>query len=288
MRTLRWFEGALVFIVSYIVSSVVILPLIPFLSLRSVTAISVVVLVGIAYLWTRRLTGDVPGYVGMHAVSPGVLALTAIGSFAVMIPVMSIQAVVLERFRAPPEVLHALEDLIRAENPLQFAYAILVAAAGASISEEFVFRGILQNSLSGRVGPWRALVLATIVFGLLHTLWRFPAAFILGLFLGFLYLRTGSLIPGLLSHFITNVSSIVLFNVAEHSASGIIPVWMEQDRPAPAYLVALSLFVFIVVLVALWRATGEEADSYPPGRRAGGSAAGDGVIHHEESGHDLA
>ena len=49
MRTLRWYEGALVFIVSYIVSSAVILPLISLLSLKNVTAISVVVLVGIAY-----------------------------------------------------------------------------------------------------------------------------------------------------------------------------------------------------------------------------------------------
>ena len=258
------------------------------MSLRNVTAVSVVVLVVIAYLWTHRLTGDVQGYVGIRAVSPGVMALTVIGSFAVMIPAMSLQAFVMERFKAPPEVLHALEDLIRAASPLQFAYALLVAAAGASISEEFVFRGILQKSLSDKVGPWRALIIATIVFGLLHTLWRFPAAFILGLFLGFLYLRTGSLIPGLLSHFIINASSVVLFNLAEHSTTGSIPAWIEQDRPAPIYLVSVSLFVLIVVLVALWRSTGEEAESFPGGQLGGGPPAGRALSHREESGHDVA
>lgn len=288
MRTLRWYEGALVFIVSYILSSVVILPLIPFLSLRNVTAVSVVVLVGIAYLWTRRLTGDVSGYVGMQEVSPGVMALTVIGSFAVMIPAMSLQAFVMERFKAPPEVLHALEDLIRAGNPVEFAYAILVAAAGASISEEFVFRGILQNSLSGKIGPWRALIIATIVFGLLHTLWRFPAAFILGLFLGFLYLRTGSLVPGLLSHFIINASSVILFNLAEHSTTSVIPAWMEQDKPAPLYLVSVSLLVLIAAVVALWRATGEEPTPFPGGRPGGGLPAGDTLSQDKESGHDIA
>jgi membrane protease YdiL (CAAX protease family) len=288
MRTLRWYEGALVFIVSYIVSSAVILPLIPFMSLKNVTAISVVVLIGISYFWVRRITGDAARYAGVEAVSPKILVLTAIASFAIMIPAMSVEAVVLERFKAPPEVLDALEDLIRAGSPLEFIYAILVAAVGASVSEEFVFRGILQNSLSAKVGAWKGLVLATIVFGLLHTLWRFPGAFMLGLFLGFIYQRTGSLIPGLVSHFIINASSVILFNVAERSTTGVIPAWMEEDRPAPHWLIGLSVVVLAVVLTALWRETAGEPYPLPHGE-AGGDASPEGTFPRpEESEHDIA
>ena len=287
MRTLRWLDGILVFGISYLASSIVILPLVTVLSLRDVTAISIVVLVAIAYVWVRAIAGSPARYVGMGAVSPGILILTAVGSIAIMIPAMSIEAVVLERFHAPPEVIHALEDLIRADSSMTLLYAILVAAIGASISEEFVFRGILQNSLGTRVNRWAALVITTVVFGLLHTLWRFPGAFILGLFLGFLYMRTGSLVPGLVSHAIINTSSVVLFNVAESAGTGIIPRWMEEDRPAPAYLVALAVIVLAVVLIALWRGTDE--DPYPlPHGGAKADTDGDGLwARRGEPGNDI-
>ena len=58
MRTLRWFDGILIFGVSYLASSVIILPFIAILPLREVTAISVVVLIGVSYIWVRAITGD--------------------------------------------------------------------------------------------------------------------------------------------------------------------------------------------------------------------------------------
>jgi len=264
MRTLRWLDGVLIFGVSYLASSIVILPLVMLLPLREVTAVSIVVLVAISYVWLRAITGNPARYVGLGAVSPRILMLTVIASFAVMVPAMSLEAVVLERFKAPPEVLHALEDLIRARTFPELLYTIGIAAVGASVSEEFVFRGILQNSLSSRAGRWASLIIATTVFGLLHTLWRFPGAFVLGMFLGLLYMRTGSLIPGLVSHFVINATSVVLFNMAERSTSGI-PEWMHEDRPAPMLLTALSIMVFVFVIAALWRETGEEPYPLPHG-----------------------
>jgi membrane protease YdiL (CAAX protease family) len=265
MRTLRWLDGVLIFGISYLVSSVVILPLMGVFALRELTAISIVVLVVMAYIWVRAIAGSPARYAGVGNVSPGILGLTVIASFAVMIPAMSLEAVVLTRFKAPPEVLRALEDLIRAHSLPELLYALLVAAVGASLSEEFVFRGILQNSLNTRLGRWASLFIATAVFGLLHTLWRAPGAFMLGLFLGFLYMRTGSLIPSLISHFIINTSSVVLFNMAERSASGAIPSWMAEDRPAPAMLLAVSVAVLVAAIAAIWRETGQEPYPLPHG-----------------------
>lgn len=275
MRTLRWLDGVLIFGISYLASAVVVLPLAAALPLREVTAISIVVLVVISYLWLRAMTGNPARYVGIAPVSPSIILLTVVASLAVMVPAISLEAVVLEHFEAPPEVVHALEDLVRASGPLELLYAILVAAIGASLSEEFVFRGILQNSLAAKVGGWSALIIATVVFGLLHTLWRFPGAFILGMLLGFLYLRTGSLVPGLVSHAVINTTSVVLFNVAEWSTSGFIPRWMEDDRPAPVWLVGLAVVVLVFAVLALWRKTDEERYPLPHGE-VGGDPAQDG------------
>lgn len=269
MRTLRWFEGALIFGISYLASAAVVLPLAAVLPLREVTAISIVVLVVISYLWLRAVTGDPARYVGLAPVSANIILLTVLASAAVMVPAVSLEAVVLKHFEAPPEVVHALEDLVRARSPLGLLYVILVAAVGASLSEEFVFRGILQNSLAEKVGGWAALIIATVVFGLLHTLWRFPGAFVLGMFLGFLYLRTGSLIPGLVSHAVINTTSVVLFNAAEWSTSAFVPAWLEEEKPAPLWLLGLAVAVLVFTILALWRATRDEYYPLPHGKVGG-------------------
>ncbi len=265
MRTLRWLDGVLIVGVSYLASAVVVLPLAAVLSLRDVTAVSIVVLTLIAYVWLRAAAGRPMDYVGMGAVSPRVLVLTVLASLAVMVPAMSTEAIVLERFGAPPEVVNALEDLIRARDFPELLYVILVAAVGASASEEFVFRGILQNSLSTRVGGVASLTITAAVFGLLHTPWRFPGAFMLGLFLGFLYMRTGSLVPGLVSHAVINTTSVLLFNIAERSGSGAMPAWMEEDKPAPAWLVIVTAVAFFAIVAALRRETAGGAYPLPHG-----------------------
>jgi membrane protease YdiL (CAAX protease family) len=269
MKTLRWLDGVLIFGISYLASAVVVIPLALVLPLKEVTAISVLVLIVMSYLWLRAATGDPLGYVGMCRVRPKILLLVFIASLATLIPAMSVEAVLLEYFEAPPEIIHALEDLIRADNLPELLYVLVVAAAGASVSEELVFRGILQNSMASRVNGWAALLITSVVFGLLHTLWRFPSAFLLGVFLGFLYLRTGSLIPSLLSHAVINASAVVLFHVSERAASGVIPRWVEEDRPAPVYLIVLSVVVLAAALVSLWRETADERYPLPHGGKEG-------------------
>ena len=250
----------------------------PYLPIREVTAISIVVLLLVSYLWVRAITGGPVRYAGAGRVSKDIIVLTIAGSFAIVIPALSLGAFLLEYFEAPPEIIEALVELIRADGALELLYAILVTAIGGSLSEEFVFRGILQNSLSNRLNSWAALIITSAVFGLLHTVWRLPGAFLLGMFLGYLYMRTGSLIPSLLAHAVINTTSIVLFNYAESVPAGTLPEWLEQDKPAPLYLIALSVVAFSVVIAAVSRRTAR--DPYPLQRgyvRVGGpgEAAGD-------------
>ncbi|WP_434449959.1 lysostaphin resistance A-like protein [Lentzea sp. E54] len=48
------------------------------------------------------------------------------------------------------------------------AVAVFGFTAGAVVSEELLFRGILFRIIEGRVGTWAALVLTMLVFGLAH------------------------------------------------------------------------------------------------------------------------
>lgn len=76
--------------------------------------------------------------------------------------------------------------------------------------EEFAFRGVIMQGLR-RFGDGFALVFSAIMFGLAHgNLSQAPFAFIVGLILGYLVLRTGSIWPAVTVHFLNNLFSILL------------------------------------------------------------------------------
>lgn len=70
--------------------------------------------------------------------------------------------------------------------------------------EEIVFRGIVMQSLR-RFGDLFALVTSALVFGIFHlNPIQMPYAFIVGLFMGYFVMRSGSLWAGVLIHFFNN------------------------------------------------------------------------------------
>jgi membrane protease YdiL (CAAX protease family) len=78
--------------------------------------------------------------------------------------------------------------------------ALLALAAG--LGEEMLFRGFLQACLVRWTGTWPGVGVASIVFGLLHFITPTYAvlASLLGLYLGWLYLGTGNLLPAVVAH----------------------------------------------------------------------------------------
>ena len=83
---------------------------------------------------------------------------------------------------------------------------ILYGCIFGPIAEEIGFRGILLGGLlKTRCRPWLAILISAIAFGLLH---KFPFAFfgsiVSGIILGWLYWRTGSIIPGIIVHIANN------------------------------------------------------------------------------------
>ncbi|GMU20442.1 MAG: hypothetical protein AMXMBFR13_05390 [Phycisphaerae bacterium] len=109
------------------------------------------------------------------------------------------------------------------ENPAVRTWMRAVAIAGAfllaPIGEEMLFRGVLQTSLRKVLPPrtgslahrWAAVAAAGALFGLVHssTPHHVPALIVLGILLGFLYERTGSLVVPVLVHMLFNGKSLL-------------------------------------------------------------------------------
>jgi uncharacterized protein len=85
----------------------------------------------------------------------------------------------------------------------------LAIAVQPAIFEELAFRGVILGALQGPLRPVEAVVVSAMMFMVLHlSVARFPHTLALGLAAGFLRIRTRSLYPGMLLHFIHNSACV--------------------------------------------------------------------------------
>jgi uncharacterized protein len=88
--------------------------------------------------------------------------------------------------------------------------AVLLIVVHPAVFEEIAFRGFLQERLGALMGARDALLLQAAWFAFLHLSPAvFPSHFVMGLCLGWLRLRTGSLVPGMLVHAAWNLTVLV-------------------------------------------------------------------------------
>lgn len=75
----------------------------------------------------------------------------------------------------------------------------------APIVEELIFRGVIMAGFSRIYHPVFAILFSALLFALFHlNPWQFPAAFALGLILGWIRIRTGSVLACIAGHAIHN------------------------------------------------------------------------------------
>ena len=100
------------------------------------------------------------------------------------------------------------------------AVMIIAAVIMAPVFEEIIFRGIIQKGMiNNGVKPWKAIFIASLLFGLIHgNPWQFVGASLLGTVLGLVYYKTKSLLLPILLHGFNNLtSSILIFYTQKES-----------------------------------------------------------------------
>ncbi len=118
--------------------------------------------------------------------------------------------------RLRPDWFEAVERLVQPLIDTLFrgrgAGPVLLVAALAGLGEELLFRGVLQAALVEVLGPVAALVVAALVFGLVHALsWAyFAMASLMGLYLGALFLLTGNLLLPVIVHAVYDAIAIAI------------------------------------------------------------------------------
>jgi membrane protease YdiL (CAAX protease family) len=133
-------------------------------------------------------------------------------------------------------------------------WGFLSMAIMAPVVEELLFRGAIQGHML-RIGysPILAICLSALVFGIVHFN---PAqsffAFLLGLVFGWLYYRTGSVIPGMVAHAINNtVVALTMVFDEEHAQ-----MTMQEQYGTTVFYVTLviAILCFIIGFIMLNKA----------------------------------
>lgn len=105
----------------------------------------------------------------------------------------------------PPHIQETLNQLLSARGTGEFLKKLILFCILPAIAEEVYFRGFCQTSLTHRIGIRPAIVLTALLFALAHgNVWYLHLYFGLGLFLGWLFEKTGSLWPPIIAHFLNN------------------------------------------------------------------------------------
>jgi len=135
-----------------------------------------------------------------------VLLWSGVASLGTLLPSVGLQELM-------PELPDVAKDTFKLIIDNQFGYIVLCLFA--PFVEELVFRGaILKALLGGMKSHWTAIFVSALLFALVHANpAQMPHALLIGLLLGWLYYRTGSILPGVALHWVNNTVAYIIYKL---------------------------------------------------------------------------
>lgn len=181
------------------------------------------------------------------------LALLGLGVLVSNIPV-AVDAV----YPMSEEYREFFEVFLRADSTGEFIILLVVAAIIPGICEEITFRGVIHEGIRATYGPSAAIVVTSILFALIHlSPWNFLSLICMGVFLGLLREKTGSIWPGAVAHAVNNALALTLITVAPPQENA----W--QYEYFPLWLNVTALAVFLVGILLFRRQTRPVVETIP-------------------------
>lgn len=127
-------------------------------------------------------------------------------------------------------------------------FSIVTIVIAAPILEEILCRGIVLRGLLKNYAPRYAILFSAVFFAALHmNPWQAVPAFFAGLFMGWVYYKTQSIIPGMIIHAINNGIAVLLLFFPKY----------EKD-PSAAFgsfyytlLLVLAILVFSIACIII-------------------------------------
>lgn len=150
--------------------------------------------------------------------------------------------------------------------------SILTVVLIAPVTEELIFRGIILKGFLNRYRPMTAILVSSLLFALMHlNPYQFLGAFVMGMTLAWIFLRTGSLWPCIIGHTIFNshgmLTKLLPFNIPGYNPQ-VLDMQIVEFQP---------LWFTMIGLVAIAAGIFGLAKTFGPGSE--GVEASPGISH---------
>lgn len=220
----------------------VVIVLMPFTDVKSgiglflsyTLSMSVTVLAGLAL--RKNYTLELTGF------STGIALIASL----LVIPLHIALDPLVSLFPVPDTLKTIFEDLYN--NPIASVATIAIAAP---LLEELLLRGIILEGLLKNYRPGISIAFSSLLFAIIHgNLAQGLGAFVLGLFMGWIYWKTKSLALPILLHFINNgLSCLAMFIVPKEAVDKKLIDWVANDQLY--YGLVFTSIIFCVAVVML-------------------------------------
>ncbi|MFQ6618238.1 MAG: lysostaphin resistance A-like protein [Fidelibacterota bacterium] len=177
----------------------------------------------------------------LNGVDKKLIGISFVSGFALTVFMDEIDRFI-QIFFPIPEWFESIVEVLAIESKSDFIIIIFGAVILASFIEEMLFRGFLQKTLENYYEITKAVLLASIIFALIHlNIWWIIQIYLLSVLLGYMAYRSDSIVPGSIVHIVNNGLAVYFSNIDENSLSWYL--WKGHVSP---------LILILSVIIVLW------------------------------------
>lgn len=227
-----------------------------FVMLLGNTAAQFSVLFALGWLAMRLHTSRPKPMLRFREGDAGLIGLSVLG-LVVLVPLVTWIGEINNMLPVPPwlrEMSDASAQVIEraVTEELSWVAGLLMLAVTPAICEEVFFRGYVQRHVERSMGVVGGIVVTGVFFGAFHLnpLQVVPLA-LLGVYMGYVVWRTGSLWAGIAAHFANNSIGVSVGKWAGSQTDPSAAALAEASMPW--YVVLLSVGLSVLVIGALHR-----------------------------------
>lgn len=215
-----------------------------------ITEFGVILLPLLAILWFARV--DIKDTLSLRMPSRGTAIASAVAAPACLLLVMQFAVWQNKVLPQPEGFEHLLEQLFGiGDSSWGLLALILLIGLSPAICEEALFRGVLLAGLRNKLPRWGTVLAVGLLFGAFHlSIYRFVPTATIGILLTYLVLRSGSIVPGVIGHFVSNSVSVLL--ATEHMPSGVMNYIKDESFEQtgfPDWTIAVAAITLLATLV---------------------------------------
>lgn len=141
------------------------------------------------------------------------------------------------------EYLQGAYESLKVDSVTSFVLMAIGVVIIAGIAEEGLFRGVLQKSFETEKSPWKAVIISSTVFSIVHFSPQILQIFSLGALLGYIALRADSIYPSIVLHIVNNAIAVTFINI---DTTGYT-FYTLGNHVSPLIIVP-ALFIFVFTL----------------------------------------